>query len=94
MQFSDLEFKTRRDGQEGKHASVQFANGYGASIISGPNFYTSDTHPYELAVLSESGDICYTTPITGDVEGWLNEDDVTQLLEKIEALDPTDKGST
>lgn len=42
-------------------------------------------HPYELAVL-KNGHVCYDTPITHDVIGYLTADEVGEILEKIEAL--------
>ena len=40
---------------------------------------------FELAVLKD-GDICYNTPITNDVIGYLTADDVTKYLQQIEKL--------
>ncbi len=85
MKFSDLEFKPHIVGAGATQARVQFENGYLASVISGALFNTSDDAPYELAVLL-NGKCCYDTRITNDVEGYLNEDDVTALLQRIESL--------
>ena len=68
-------------------AEIHFSNNYGASIVTGDCFYTSDEKPYELAVMYK-GNITYDTPITDDVCGWLNENDVNKLLSQIEALPP------
>lgn len=64
---------------------IGFKNGYEASVISGKYTYTDKEHPYELAVL-KNGELCYDTPITNDVIGYLTEDEVGEILEKIEAL--------
>jgi hypothetical protein len=63
-----------------------FDNGYGASVVIGPYTYGSEDGLYELAVLGSDGKLCYDTPVTDDVEGYLSEDDVTKLLEQIQNL--------
>jgi hypothetical protein len=71
----------------GGHQRVyKFPNGYGASVIMGSHAYSDMDHPYELAVLGLDGHLSYTTPITSDVEGHLNADEVNELLLKIKEL--------
>lgn len=82
MKFNELEFKPKALGVQAK---VEFPNGYGASIVQGPYSYGNEFGLYELAVLKD-GVLCYDTPITSDVVGHLTPDDVTALLEQIEAL--------
>jgi hypothetical protein len=69
----------------------KFANGYGASVIKGEHTYGGDEGLWELAVLTFNTDgdfsISYTTGITEDVEGHLTDDEVEELLTKIEALE-------
>jgi len=48
MKLCDLEFKPHP--VSGLIAKVAFENGYGASVVSGPLFYTDEGHPYEVAV--------------------------------------------
>ena len=83
MTFNDLKFTYRNS--MGIQAEIQFPNGYGASIIRGAHSYGGKSSLYELAVLKD-GALCYTTPITNDVEGWLTEEIVTELLQRIETL--------
>jgi hypothetical protein len=84
MTFNDLTFlpSTYADGV---HAIVTFDNGYGASIVKTDRSYGGKEGLYELAILFD-GLISYDTPITNDVIGFLTEDEVTELLQKIEAL--------
>lgn len=63
----------------------QFANGYGASVIRSRQSYGGPEGFYELAFLKD-GKINYKTPITNDVVGWLDPDEVEELLDKIKAL--------
>lgn len=63
----------------------QFANGYGASVIRNSQSYGGPEGFYELAILKD-GKINYKTPITNDVIGWLDPDEVEELLDKIKAL--------
>ena len=74
-----------------KHGKIFFPNGYGVSVISGEHAYTDASHPYELAVLKGTEDnssITYNTPITNDVVGYLDEDGVTEIMEKIQQFEP------
>lgn len=68
----------------GHQWKFKFANGYGASVID--DGYGSPAQPYELAVLGPDGSLCYDTPITDDVLGWLTAEEVAETLAKIEAL--------
>lgn len=85
MKIEDLNFETHPAGMGGTRARVDFKNGYGASVITGEMFYTSEGAPYELAVFKD-GSICYETPITDDVLGYLTAEEVEATLTKIEAL--------
>ena len=69
----------------------KFDNGYGASVISGGTFtYGGDQGLKELAVIKFSSEdkwsICYETPITDDVIGYLSDEEVESILLQIEAL--------
>ncbi len=89
MTFDDLKFGPRKSGLSGVQAIVFFSNGYGASVIKGLGSYGAGDDLYELGVLKtdEDGwDLCYDTEITDDVLGHLTPEDITSLLERIEAL--------
>ena len=68
----------------------KFENNYGASVIKRWGSYGYMEDQFELAVLyfDEDGKDCitYSTPITDDVIGYLNNDEVLELLEKIKDL--------
>ncbi len=85
MKFEDLEFKPMPNHDNGIFVRVEFPNRYGASIIKSPYSYGGDQDLYELAVLYDNM-INYDTEITNDVLGYLTPEDVTKLLERIEAL--------
>ena len=95
MTFADLKFQpdTRFVGT---YAKADFPNGYGASVIRfSQKFHGVQIESrggsaglYELAV-THRGRLCYDTPITDDVLGYLTEDDVTRVLGEIEALPKT-----
>jgi hypothetical protein len=84
--FSELEFKAITHYRGGEQALVEYANGYGASIIKTPYSYGGKDDLYELAVLGKDGYIDYTTGITDDVLGHLTEENVLEYLEKIRSL--------
>lgn len=79
--------------KEERHGGVRyefsFDNGYGASVIKNPGSYGVEDDLWELAVLKD-GHINYDTPITGDVEGYLTDEKVNELLRKIEQLPAKD----
>lgn len=84
--FNDLKFKPHPSGMGGIVSRIKFDNGYGASVVQGPHTYGGEDGLYELAVLDSNGDLTYDTPITSDVEGYLSEAQVTDLLTKIQQL--------
>ncbi len=42
---------------------------------------------YELAVLDSNGELTYETPITNDVMGYLESEEVTNIMKDIQNLD-------
>jgi hypothetical protein len=68
----------------------RFANGYGASVIRGQYTYGGSEGKWEMAVLDSNADILYNTPVIPgeDVLGWLTDEQVEQLLERISELTP------
>ena len=82
--FNDLDFQPMQF-DVGIQARIFFDNGYGASVIRSPHSYGGNQDLYELAVIKDDA-ICYDTPITDDVIGYLTEDDVTKYLGQIQNL--------
>ena len=80
-------------GKGGVQKLFRFPNGYGASVVQSPYSYGGDSGLWELAVIryvEEDTDaflLTYDTPITNDVIGYLDEQEVDALLEQISALD-------
>lgn len=77
-----------RELNGGSQQLHRFENNYGASVIRGGSYAYGGL---EMAVLrfhseGEGFDICYDTPITDDVIGYLEEDQLNKLLADIEAL--------
>ena len=67
----------------GLHYEFKFPNEYGASVVKHSTSYGANYDLFELAVLDSYGYLCYTTKITDDVLGYLNNNDVLEILEKI-----------
>ena len=82
--FNDLDFQSMQFGI-GVIARINFDNGYGASVVKSVYSYGGNQDLYELAVIKDDA-ICYDTPITDDVIGYLTEDDVTKYLGQIQEL--------
>jgi hypothetical protein len=89
MTFEDLKF-TDTKFNNGIQSVVRFENNYGASVIKHDYSYGSKQGLYELAIIKydESGDwgLCYDTPLTNDVLGYLSEAEITTYLMQIEQL--------
>lgn len=68
----------------------RFENGYGASLVRHPGSLGYESNLYEVAVIRwmepDAWKLCFTSPITDDVLGGLDEDEVMVVLERIEAL--------
>lgn len=67
----------------------RYNNGYGASIVCHDGSYGGSEGLWELAVIhwdGEENEIVYDTPITDDVLGYLNEDEVLDILREIQKL--------
>jgi hypothetical protein len=41
---------------------------------------------FEVAVLDKDGNLTYDTPVTNDVVGYLNPDEVTEIMEQVQSL--------
>lgn len=68
----------------------KFPNDYGASVIKHGGSYGHERDLWELAVIYFCGDewdLTYDTEITPDVEGFLSDQDVLELLGKIRDLE-------
>lgn len=97
MNFSDLNFGPHRNYPDtGIAARHFFQNGYGVSVVRfttdlGCGSYGAEEGFYELAVLlggENNYELCYSTPITDDVIGWLSEKEVEGYLDQIQNLPP------
>ena len=70
---------------KGRMVRYRFPNGYGASVIEG-----EDSYGLELAVLefseSEYGCITMLTEITDDVIGFIEDEELDEILERISRL--------
>lgn len=76
---------------EGDNYKYVFPNGYGASVIRHYGSYGFEDGLFELAVLvkvtEDKYTLCYTTPITDNVIGWLSDENVCEKLEAIKNLE-------
>jgi hypothetical protein len=81
------EFKTEtHDVNGGIQKIYRFPNGYGASVIRHLGSYGYEKGLWVFAVLDGAGDLDYSTPITEDVLGGLNDPQVDNILGKISRL--------
>lgn len=85
MKFGKYQPEESRSDRGNERYIFQFENGYGASVIRNHLSYGGPEGFYELAVL-KNGKIIYDTPITNDVVGWLDKNDVADTLKQIEEL--------
>ena len=83
--FKSLEWKESKT-PKGIYATMEFDNGFTASVIRNEMSYGNRQGLYELAVLKD-GSITDETDITDDVEGWLAEKDVERTLYAMSKMD-------
>ena len=95
--FKDLEFvmhpilldaksqDTKEIFANSKHAVMEFGNGYGVSVIFGEQFCSNGIDTYEVAVLKD-GILDYKTYITDSVVAYQTEDEVTEIMRKVQEL--------
>ena len=90
MKFQDIKFEAMEAffGPNAIRALVEFPNGYRASIVRHAGSYGGKEGLFELAVMNSQNEIVYDTPVTDDVLGWLNPNEVEEAVSKVEALPP------
>lgn len=80
----------RRKLYDGVQYLFKFDNSYGASVVKNYGSYGYSDDLWELAVIEFDRygdfDLTYDTEITCDVEGYLTDDRVRSLLERIKEL--------
>lgn len=86
--FEDLEFEQLNDEpfMVGKKSRMHFDNGYGVSVVSHSYSYGGKNGLFEVAVLDKDGELTYDTPVTNNVIGYLNPEDVTEIMEQVQSL--------
>ena len=88
MKFADLKFMPHT-GAPGVHAVHFTGNGYGVSVIQTPFSYGGHLGQYEVAVIKGNADkwlLKYDTPVTDDVIGWCEPDQVVKIIAKVAAI--------
>jgi hypothetical protein len=74
----------------GRHLNAWYPNSWGASVVIGTFSYGGREGLYELAVLHgedlDHSSLCYGSPITGDVVGYLTAEEVVVYLHRIARL--------
>lgn len=84
----------KRNINGGNQTIYRFPNARGASVVCHEFSYGGREGLKELAVIRFDGpgefefDLDYSTDITGDVLGWLTDDDVAETLQRILDLPP------
>ena len=91
MKFEDLQFEETDMGIGAHHL---FDNHYGVSVIKGLYTYGGRDGLYELAIIRMTPDmkyseLCYDTPITNDVLGYLTPEEVTDIMKQVSELNLT-----
>lgn len=75
------------DHDWGHHYIFRFPNNYGASVIKNPGSYGHAQDLWEMALIffDEDGDwnLIYERDFDDDVKGYLTDDNIIELLEKI-----------
>lgn len=84
--IKDLKFNPLWNGVQ---AVMFFPNGYGVSVIKHQYSYGGNRGLWEIAVLKGTEDnweMCYDTDITDDVLGYQTDQDVTDVMRRVQEL--------
>jgi len=86
--FEDLEFKKIENNsfQTGVVSRMMFENGFGVSVVSHTYSYGGKDGLFEVAVLDKDDNLTYETSVTNDVIGYLNPDEVTEIIKQVQSL--------
>jgi len=86
--FEDLEFDKLSDEpyMSGVRSRMMFENGFGVSVVSHTYSYGGKDGLFEIAVLDKEGNLTYETSVTSDVIGYLNPEEVTEVMEQVQKL--------
>lgn len=82
--FKDLQFKPHSIGN-GLQATMNFDNNYGVSVVKFNGSYGFNNDLWEVAILYKDA-LTYNTDITDNVLGYQTDQDVTDVMEKVQAL--------
>ena len=82
--FKDLDFKPHSIGN-GLQATMNFDNDYGVSVVKFNGSYGFNSDLWEVAIMYK-GSLTYNTDITDDVLGHQTEQNVTDVMKKVQAL--------
>jgi hypothetical protein len=87
--FKDLVFEPLdSEFLVGKACRIQFDNGWGASVVCHNYSYGGKDGLYEVGVLASTGELHYINPVAdGDVIGYLTEENVSEVLIRIQELE-------
>jgi hypothetical protein len=81
LTFKDLKFDPP-DSLGYSRAFLDFPNGYGLSVVTGPYVYCGPG-TFEVAIFYNDK-ICYDTPLTSDVLGYQTPEDIDEIIQKVE----------
>ena len=86
--FEDLEFDKLSDEpyMSGVRSRMMFENGFGVSVVSHTYSYGGKDGLFEVAVLDKEGNLTYETSVTSDVIGYLNPEEVTEIMDHVQKL--------
>ena len=82
--FKDLDFKPHSI-DNGLQATMNFDNDYGVSVVKFNGSYGFNSDLWEVAIMYK-GSLTYNTDITDDVLGHQTEQNVTDVMKKVQAL--------
>lgn len=81
------QFLVDEDHDWGHHYIFRFPNNYGASVIKNASSYGNAQDLWEMALIffdeDDNWDLTYERDFDDDVKGYLTDDNVIELLEKI-----------